>query len=80
MCIIEMCVCMCGLCRPLLFKSVLQHLNASHQIFLQILLAFPLALQERDLSLQHTQTHTVRHDLGHAVMRRSQNSFKDLMS
>lgn len=32
---------------PLLFQSVFQHLDSSDQIALQVLLAFPLPLQER---------------------------------
>jgi len=40
---------------PLLLEDVLQHLDASHQVVLQVLLAPPLALQEGNLGLEGTQ-------------------------
>lgn len=41
---------------PFLFQRVLQHLDATHQIVLQILLALPFALEERDAGLQSIAT------------------------
>lgn len=41
---------------PLLFQSVLQHLDSPHQILLHVLLTFPLTLQKRHLRLRQTDT------------------------
>lgn len=37
---------------PLLLQSVLQHFDPPHEVFLQVLLAFPLPLQEGYLGLK----------------------------
>lgn len=41
--------------QPLLFEGELQHLDASHQVLLQVLLPAALALQEGDLGLVATE-------------------------
>lgn len=37
---------------PLLLQRVLQHFDPPHKVFLQVLLTFPLPLQECDLGLK----------------------------
>ena len=40
---------------PLLLQGVLQHFDPPHEVFLQVLLAFPLPLQEGYLGLKTQQ-------------------------